>query len=282
MNELPRSPASAPSSTEPTDPPKRRWTFLGRLAQAVREQNWFAVVLEVCIVIVGVVIGFQVTAWGQSRADRAQEQVYLHQLVADLDETLRVIAQEDSVREAVATPALLAVLGSWGSGTPLPADSIVRISRQILTARTLLPTTGTAEALVATGDLTLIRNDSLRNAITAYLGATETLVSFQVRVAEEMNDASEIYLAAVGSNRIAAVDLGMDLFQRSISQSKTLTDSGWVPPFPLDATTFYASQEAYDALSKMAIHRQGFENIAEAMAQQARDLRQKILAELDR
>jgi hypothetical protein len=279
MSKFPTPSASVPS---PTEPPRRAHTFLGRLSKAVREQNWFAVALEVAIVVIGVVIGFQVTDWGQSRADRAQEQVYLHQLAADLEETLRVIAHEDSIRATLAKPALLTVLGSWGSGTPLPVDSIVQLSRQIFTVRTLLPTTGTAEALVATGDLTLIRNDALRNAITAYLGVTETLVSFQARVAEGANDAAKVYFSVVGSNRIAAVDLGLDLFQRSISQSKTLTDSGWVPPFPLDATTFYASQEAYDALSKLAMHREGYENTSEAMAQQARDLRQKIYAELER
>ena len=41
--------------------PRRAYTILGRLTQAVREQNWFAVALELVIVVFGVVIGFQVT-----------------------------------------------------------------------------------------------------------------------------------------------------------------------------------------------------------------------------
>ncbi|MEM1118162.1 MAG: hypothetical protein AAGJ11_16740, partial [Bacteroidota bacterium] len=204
------------------------------------------------------------------------------QLDADLDESLRVFARENSIQEAVSTPALLKVLGSWGSGTPLPADSIVYYSRRILTGRSVQPTTGTAEALVATGDLTLIRNDSLRNAITAYLGATETLVGFQARVAEQYNDAIARYASVVGANRVAAVDLGTDLFQRSISESKRLTDRGWVPPFPLDSSAFYASQEAYDALSEVAIYRQVSFNIMAAMSQQAQDLHARVEAERDR
>ena len=46
--------------------------ILARLSRAVREQNWFAVVLEFVIVIAGVVIGFQVTAWNAERAERAR------------------------------------------------------------------------------------------------------------------------------------------------------------------------------------------------------------------
>ncbi len=71
----------------PSASPKRRATILGRLTAAVGEQNWFAVVLDVHNVIVGVVIGFQVTGWGQDRADRVHEQTYLRQLAGDLRET---------------------------------------------------------------------------------------------------------------------------------------------------------------------------------------------------
>jgi hypothetical protein len=36
--------------------------ILARLSKAIREQNWFAVVLEFVIVIAGVVTGFQIMA----------------------------------------------------------------------------------------------------------------------------------------------------------------------------------------------------------------------------
>ncbi|MEL6445933.1 MAG: hypothetical protein AAF089_06295 [Bacteroidota bacterium] len=268
---LPSEPSNAPVITAP------RWDWRPKL-------RWFAA--EYLIVVLGVLTAVGLNAWWQGRTDRAQEQVYLRQLDADLDESLRVFARADSIQEAVSTPALLTVLGSWGSGTPLPADSIVHHSRRMFTWRAVQPTTGTAEALVATGDLTLIRNDSLRNAITAYLGATETLVGFQARVAEQYNDAIARYIPAVGANRVAAVDLGMDLgmdlLQRSISESKLLTDDGWAPPFPLDSFSFYASQEAYDALSEIALYRQTSFNIMAAMSQETQDLHERVEAELNR
>ena len=37
--------------------------ILANLTKAIREQNYYAVVLEFLIVIAGVVIGFQITAW---------------------------------------------------------------------------------------------------------------------------------------------------------------------------------------------------------------------------
>ena len=73
----PETPVPAPPPADPpqapANPPKRPHTILGRLAEAVRQQNWFAVALELLIVVAGVVIGFQVTAWGQAQTARQTE-----------------------------------------------------------------------------------------------------------------------------------------------------------------------------------------------------------------
>ncbi len=41
--------------------------ILARISSAIRAQNWFAVALEFVIVIAGVAIGFQTTAWNAER-----------------------------------------------------------------------------------------------------------------------------------------------------------------------------------------------------------------------
>ncbi len=68
--------------------------ILSRLKHAIREQNWFAVVLEMLIVIVGVVVGFQITAWGQGRQDAAQEQAVLEELRVALESDFRVLSDQ--------------------------------------------------------------------------------------------------------------------------------------------------------------------------------------------
>ena len=59
--------------------------ILARLSRAIRAQNWFAVVLEFIIVILGVVIGFQVTAWNSARQDRVDETAFLERLHLDIE-----------------------------------------------------------------------------------------------------------------------------------------------------------------------------------------------------
>jgi hypothetical protein len=59
--------------------------ILARLTRAVREQNWFAVAIEFVIVIAGVVIGFQVTAWNGERVADERETALLVRLRDELE-----------------------------------------------------------------------------------------------------------------------------------------------------------------------------------------------------
>lgn len=54
--------------------------ILARITKAIREQNWFAVAVEFLIVILGVVIGFQVTAWNAQRAEATRTSVLIERV----------------------------------------------------------------------------------------------------------------------------------------------------------------------------------------------------------
>lgn len=59
--------------------------ILRRLAEALREQNWFSVALEVAIVVVGIFIGLQVDDWNQRRLERESDQRALVLFVDELE-----------------------------------------------------------------------------------------------------------------------------------------------------------------------------------------------------
>ncbi|WP_417467566.1 hypothetical protein [Maricaulis sp.] len=58
--------------------------ILSRVVHHLKAQNWTAVGLEFLIVIAGVVIGFQVTAWNAARQDRFDEAQFVENLHDDL------------------------------------------------------------------------------------------------------------------------------------------------------------------------------------------------------
>ncbi len=58
--------------------------ILRRFMQHVKDQNWFAVGLDVVVVIVGIFLGMQVTEWSDGRKQLENDTIFLSQLNDDL------------------------------------------------------------------------------------------------------------------------------------------------------------------------------------------------------
>ena len=58
--------------------------ILARISQALKDQNWLAVAIEFVIVILGVVIGFQISAWNDQRQAVARAEVLTERLIQDI------------------------------------------------------------------------------------------------------------------------------------------------------------------------------------------------------
>lgn len=54
--------------------------ILRRITEPMKDQNWFAVGIELVILVLGVFIGIQVANWNEARKDRAV-QLELHSLL---------------------------------------------------------------------------------------------------------------------------------------------------------------------------------------------------------
>jgi len=58
--------------------------LLRRLKAHIEKENWFAVFLDFCIVVIGVFIGLQVANWNEARVTSVQETEYLRQLRSEI------------------------------------------------------------------------------------------------------------------------------------------------------------------------------------------------------
>jgi hypothetical protein len=63
--------------------------ILRRVMEHVKTQNWFAVAIDFVIVVTGVFIGIQVSNWNEVRKEGADRQLYIAQLIGDLEEIER-------------------------------------------------------------------------------------------------------------------------------------------------------------------------------------------------
>ncbi|WP_412067261.1 hypothetical protein [Rubrivirga sp. IMCC43871] len=255
--------------------------ILRRLSRLVREQNWFAVGLEVLIVVIGVVIGFQVTAWGQARADRARGLDHLGQLAADLCETERQILTTDSLLGPRDRDHVRLVHAFLLADRP-PEDSVFAWLRSAGRLEEYSPVTGAAEALVATGDLRLIPSDSLRTAIVRYLALVDVDTRRTLSVTELWMD----QIVAFGS-RYDWSEIALRTTPRGVLDSlarveafPALPEGRLARPFRFSADDLLSDQAAYANLEQMLNEKRNIASYRHRIRETSEALRADVEAAL--
>jgi len=146
-----------------------------RLAKAIRSQNWFIVFIEVLVLVVGVFIGLQVDDWNQLRKDRVEERVYLEELLEDFEANRTALLQSTSSLEEI-IPAMTALLEQSAMDTPdWSIGELNDAFRYIHYMPTFFPVERAFANLTGSGDLKIIRNRDLKNALAKYFSASELL-----------------------------------------------------------------------------------------------------------
>jgi hypothetical protein len=87
--------------------------ILRRVIEHVRDQNWTAIAIDFCIVVIGVFVGIQVANWNEARADEQRGSDYVARLASDLGQDLAsrtalVAYYADVLASVERTDALLA------------------------------------------------------------------------------------------------------------------------------------------------------------------------------
>ncbi len=140
-----------------------------RVAEHAKAQNWFAVALDLFIVVIGVFIGIEVANWNQTRQDRQEERRYYGQLLVDLRGDLETFSLAERRADAFDEAAQLVIdrLGGKDSPQASPGRMAVAIHKA---GWIYIPyaSRGTYNELVSTGNLRLLRNSQLKAEIANY------------------------------------------------------------------------------------------------------------------
>jgi len=140
--------------------------IIRRLTEHLKSQSWFAVCLELIVVVVGIVIGLQADSWMSVKRDRALEVEYFERLVSDMEES--VLAQQLNIEtfdDSTASIDYIAQLQR--SGTFEGADEERLIEGLNSVGWVAPPATNmvTVRELQTTGNISLIQDVSVRAAI---------------------------------------------------------------------------------------------------------------------
>ena len=151
-----------------TDAATPRPTRLLRVAEHIRTQNWTAIAIDFCIVVIGVFVGIQVANWNEDRQQSALQAQYLERLRIDLigirERTQQHIA---FYRDSIEGGELLMTMVR-GNESPIDRDGLARALDALAQTRNAPPLPATYVEMRSNGQLSRIANPRLRDRLTDY------------------------------------------------------------------------------------------------------------------
>ena len=152
-------------------PPERsRTSLLRRARESVARRVWAGLTLEIGVVMLGVLLAFQVDQWGQTRDESRREHQLLERLWLEtgkaLEETSAAIGLHQSVLEQLGEVLTTEDPQSLAGYSSRPGFGCAVGS---------MPSLGFSETfyqeIVATGQLSLVRDHGLQNAMRTLVAA---------------------------------------------------------------------------------------------------------------
>ena len=153
--------------------------LLRRISSHVRNENWFAVFVDFLVVVVGLVIGFQIDTWWEGRKEARLEGAYLSEIREDFDanELALGVSIAGTERNILSMIALLEE-----SSLATPTMSVAELNEKfgsIQSMPTFVPISRTYTNLTGSGDLKLIQNRELKNALAEYYASADVIMLVQ-------------------------------------------------------------------------------------------------------
>lgn len=149
-----------------------------RFAANLRAQNWFAIAIELAIVVVGVFIGTWVANWNEERVERAETR----RMIAQLEPSLDILEQyfESARRYYAATRRYAATAQAGWAGDPNVSDSDFIIAAYQASQIIGVGTNGSAWASVLGADrLREIDDPQLRNYLSTLISSDYSVIDVQ-------------------------------------------------------------------------------------------------------
>lgn len=223
----------------------------------IREHHWRRGVrwflAEFLVVVAGVLVALAVSAWWQGRLDRQYETGYLQQLDADLLATENDMEHAQVIlnRRAVAASAIDHAF--WGERPANDAELRRDLVIPWASAR-YRPVLGNIEALIATGDIHVIRAAALRTELVSYDEWAKARL-------EDVNRYDETYYRPGINALLARVDptgANVDEYRKRRAGMAHAFDlspfaASGSAPFPIDLATLFKDRVVYNAYMQIGL-----------------------------
>jgi hypothetical protein len=147
--------------------------ILRRIREHVAHHSWFAVAIDLAIVVIGVFLGTQATNWNQARLDRERGRESRAMLIDDLQSNQQNLDQQRQYYHWVHDEGLktLAALGKPSSS--LGSQFLIDAYQASQTLPWAMKR-NTYDQMIAAGDIANIGDAELRDKVTNFYATTES------------------------------------------------------------------------------------------------------------
>jgi len=149
--------------------------LLRKISKHVTDQNWFAVFIDFLIVVVGVFIGIQVANWNAALGNKALANEYLNRLTVDFENIeYRIKANIEYIDDSIAANKYINSVIALSIEPEIENQNKFKEAlKQVYGTRIPGWQSATFLEMQSAGDINLIKNKSLKAALTEYNQATE-------------------------------------------------------------------------------------------------------------
>ena len=166
-----------------------------RIAQFSRQHDWFAVFIEIAVVVIGLMLAFQLDRWWEARGEQAQESEYVARLIDDIESDIPIISHAINLANLRKDMAdlLMDVAENPAAALGKPILFVAAVQQSAFTYSPNLAS-HTFEDMRSTGNLRLLRDPDIKTALYSYYDFDRS--QNQYRPLQFMSEAHHFELAA--------------------------------------------------------------------------------------
>lgn len=151
--------------------------LLRRFTKHVSDQNWFAVGLDVVVVIAGIFLGLQISDWKSKQDDAVLEQQYIKRLTSDMRTQIEQMGARTNY--FIVSHADNELTVRWVTDPDSTSETPARIVSAFYNSSMIYPFdlfNITYQELLSTGNINILRDIKLRELLATYYYDTEPLI----------------------------------------------------------------------------------------------------------
>jgi len=149
--------------------------ILRRVIAHFRKQEWTAIAIDFLIVVVGVFMGVQVNGWWANRSDAEREAAYLAALRQDFGEIIAELEDDSSEYTKIADAMSLLLEQSRKATPDAPVETLNAAAALLIRMEGTPIVSGTYANLTGSGDLSIIKSQTLKIALSSFYGEAKVI-----------------------------------------------------------------------------------------------------------